>query len=536
MARRVSRAALSVLALLVAAATFAGRAAGAAAGASPVLVDLLFDDTEPVTGPDTIAIFEHARGRVRLTSDIVAGGSRALVLRDVPGDHDFPELQAFFPVRREGTVLVSFLLLTTDPHQELNAALAGPAGFRLGHDGIALWLATRDGFLLHVSDSIPRRVAPLEPFVWYRVDALYRIDTGRYDLTLHAEGRAGPVAALLDQPNAARAPGSAVGVLSFIGDDGDDLSGVEYFVDEVVVAAEPVPELPAFVAPARRRLFVDRLEGYDEEPGTSAPACPPALEPQDFGIRVAGGDGATTVKQLLAAASGAVEPGDGPARLAPHDAEAIRRWREGCAALARADFVTALESFDASARLAPDARLYPLGQALARIGLGRLDDAEILLGRSGRGVVADPRFGVVAARLAAARGFAGDAEAWLEGAVAAPVGGERIRFAQLGAFHWLMLEGRASDAKDFAARMVRQAASDAPDRARWIELGGDASFRLGDVAAARAAWQRALELDPGADPRLSLKLADAAHLQHDLDGERRLRERIYGRLRIDDGD
>ena len=48
------------------------------------------------------------------------------------GDHDFPELQGFFPERRDGRLAFHFALLTTDPRQELNVALAGPGWFQPG--------------------------------------------------------------------------------------------------------------------------------------------------------------------------------------------------------------------------------------------------------------------------------------------------------------------------------------------------------------------------------------------------------------------
>jgi hypothetical protein len=85
-------------------------------------------------------------------------GHRSVELRDVAGDGDFPELQGYFPVRGKGHLFFHFAFLTTDPKQELNIALAGPRYFQLEKDGIAFWLGTRDGRLVHHSDRIPKRL------------------------------------------------------------------------------------------------------------------------------------------------------------------------------------------------------------------------------------------------------------------------------------------------------------------------------------------------------------------------------------------
>ena len=57
-----------------------------------------------------------------------------------------------------------------NPDQTLNIALAGPSHFTLTKDGIAFWLKTTNGVLHHVSDSIPKKLFPIDPFAWYLVD------------------------------------------------------------------------------------------------------------------------------------------------------------------------------------------------------------------------------------------------------------------------------------------------------------------------------------------------------------------------------
>jgi hypothetical protein len=229
----------------------------AAAAPSPVLVSYSWDDGNVESGPDTFSVFRNARGRVQLSNAFRRSGTQSVEIRDVAGDGAFPELQGYFPERRDGWLIVHFALLVTDPREELNVALAGPQGFRLAKNAISFWLSTRDGYLLHTSDSIPKRLLRLKPFTWYGVDADYDLERGRYDLRIFEEGIEAPVVALRGQPNAASQPGSAVDKFSFIGDYGRDGSNVVYYVDDVVVASTREVALPPFVAPGRRRFLAD---------------------------------------------------------------------------------------------------------------------------------------------------------------------------------------------------------------------------------------------------------------------------------------
>jgi hypothetical protein len=173
---------------------FAAMEAGAAE--SNVLVQYSFDDSLTDTGPDTFAVFQHAKGHVRLSTQIRYSGYRSIELRDVAGDHDFPELQGYFPERKSGELFFHFAMLVVNPDQTLNVALAGPSHFQLAKDGIAFWLKTTNGVLHHVSDSIPKKLFTVDPFVWYLVDLRYDIAKGTYDLTIRREGVADPLVAL----------------------------------------------------------------------------------------------------------------------------------------------------------------------------------------------------------------------------------------------------------------------------------------------------------------------------------------------------
>src|SRR5215207_4221410 len=70
--------------------------------ASTPLVHYSFDDDLVESGPDTFSVFQFGKGSVTLNSVQRFSGYRSVELRDVPGDHTFPELQGYFPLRAKG--------------------------------------------------------------------------------------------------------------------------------------------------------------------------------------------------------------------------------------------------------------------------------------------------------------------------------------------------------------------------------------------------------------------------------------------------
>jgi hypothetical protein len=271
MARRLPRLALSVALALAAPAAEAVDRRG-------LLVAYSFEEEGLATGPDTFSIYEHARGRVDLSAEMALSGWASIRIEDAPGDGDFPELQGYFPRRSTGRLFVHFALLVAEPDEELNVALAGPAWFALAPDGIAFWLQLVDGELRHVSDSISKRLLVVRPFVWYAVDLAMDLDAGTYDLRIREEDLSEPVVSLRGVPAAASAPGSAVDKFSFIGDlPASDRSRTVYFVDDVLVGVDEEVLAVPFVAPGRKRLFLERCWGPSVPEAPPVP-CPPAAE------------------------------------------------------------------------------------------------------------------------------------------------------------------------------------------------------------------------------------------------------------------
>jgi hypothetical protein len=503
-AGRISRAVLIVLALA---------AHVAAAEAPSLLAGYSFDEEDLVSGPDTFAVFQSARGRVRLSSDYRVSGYRSVELRDAAGNGDFPALQGYFPVQTHGRLFAHFAFLTTDAHEALNIALAGPAHFTLKPNGIAFWLLVdKDGVLRHMSDSIPKRLAAVRPFVWYTVDVDYDIDAGRYGLRIRAEDSREPVAALVDQPNAASHPGSSVDKFSFIGDLEDE-SNVVYYVDDVVIGTSESVRLGPFVAPGRRKLFVNSYLDYARLQA-QRPRCFPVADPADVGLVGRGLDDAAAVWRALRAGH-AEEEAPGTVRAAAAYAQACRALDDGRAKEAEAGFAAAVTEI-------PHARLYRLSWALAALAERRLDAAAERLRAVYPDLYADPRYAVVAGMLATARGDLERAEATLRGA------GEAGAPEAVDAYyHALMANRRYPEARQYALRQAAKA-----DAAMWHERAGDAAFFVEDRDGALEEYTRAAQLVPG-NAQALLKLSDLAFLRGDWAAERALRERYFGALKSD---
>jgi len=492
--------------------------------AGSVLVALSFDDDLVETGPDTLTVFQHAKGTVQLSSAFRWSGTHSVEIHDEAGDHDFPELFGNFPLRRSGWLVVHFALLVATPGEAFNIALAGPRRFTLRRDGISFWLQARDGYLLQVSDSIPKRLFPLRAFTWYFVDVDLDLDAGLYDLRISEEGVPRPLVALERQPNAPNQPGSAVEAFSFIGDL-EDVSRVTYYVDDLVIGTDISVRLLPFAAPGRRRLFAESMGDLRRlEDGRLT--CLPFVAFGDLGLtaeevtRLRAEVRLEALLQALSGASPAVK-----ATAAGAAERALPLWREGCLALERGEAAHAAELFQRAEQAAPGAPLIVMAEALAEIARGHTAAAATALGR----LVTDPqdpRRAVLEALLLARNGDWGSAEARIAGeAGAAP----RSPLLASARYHLQLWQGRFREARA-AAQTERLAAKDPKARMLWAERAGDAALLGRDLEAAEQLYQEALR-ESVYPQALLCRLADVRFLRGDLAGERAFRERVYGFLR-----
>jgi hypothetical protein len=569
---------LLALALLAAASAVAAAPAPASAPSialpsSSVLASYSFDDDEVATGPNTFAIWQGAwhrgtgKGRARLSSSYHLSGFRSVELTDVAGDGDFPELQGYFPVRSTGRLYFHFAFLTTDPREELNIALAGPRYFVVQKDGIAFWLGTRDGMLVHHSDSMFKKLVAVEAFVWYGVDVSYDIDAGTYGLTVQREGERRPLFSLQGQPNATRQPGSAVDKFSFVGAPFSDASNVTYYVDDVVLGTdEQVARLP-FVAPGRRKLFFEMFTEY-RRLLQEKPRCLPVAGPADLGfsdedLAALRRDGLFLALQKLVGREDVDLGAFLKEKAATNNGlQAMVDWNEGCEALEQGEPELAFLHFKRAEKTRPAAPIYTLSSVLALARLKRYADADERLARLAAVWRDDARFAVASAYVGVARGDLDRAEEWLR----APAGrlldremNPLLRILRSGAitldllealkremtdqfqeeleetfvaeqyFYVLLWQSRFDLARGYAVRMAERLARAGVSATLWYEHAGDAAFGGRDLDVASELYATAEKGEPGRRSIL-LKQADIAYLTGDLARERALRERFYGRL------
>ncbi len=532
------------------------------------LVAYDFDGSAVETGPYTVMVFQDSRGSVGLNSVYRHSGERSVEIRDVAGDGDFAELQGFFPQLDTGTVYFRFALMTAEPEEALNVALAGASHFVLARDGIAFWLGTRDGEFVHYTAGAMQPLAEVRAFTWYEFEVIYRIDSGLYDLAVREEGHRAPLVSLSDQVNAVELEGSRVFKFSFIGDPpGFDTSEVRFYVDDIFVGADEVVEQAPFVAPGRRVLFVDLWDHYRQQ-AAADPSCLPALKPEDFGFD----DG--SLRRLLAAdlmesywalAERRNDRSAVPTEKLDSDLgrrlEGMSFWNRGCRATTRCrSDLCASDYFERAAQAVPEAKLYPMARVVALAREGRWEEADELWLAIYPDWRHDPRFPTVAAQLGL---MAGDFE-WVEETLELVADEEPTEHALLRRlwsgelshelalelerafperwrdlvrnallaehrYYVLLWQGRLVEARTYAERSETRAERLQARTGPWIERQGDAAFWAGEVEDALRQYERALEAQPGTQS-LYLKLSDVYFALGDLERERSYRELIYGRL------
>ncbi len=226
--------------------------------ASPILAFYDFEEPSP-SGPDTFWVRQSGDGEVALSNAFRFQGERSLHISEVPGNRDFAEFLAYFHETREGEVFLQFYLLLTDPEQRFNFGLAGSKWFlsRERH-GQAIWLQTDQGFFRHRTYDGWKTLFEPRSFAWYFVDIVYHVDRGSYDLAIYEEGLEEPMIDLRGVRSMNGHKNSAVRYFSLIGDL-EDAGRFDFFVDDLIIATDPAVLQRPFVAPGRRRFFVDLL-------------------------------------------------------------------------------------------------------------------------------------------------------------------------------------------------------------------------------------------------------------------------------------
>jgi Flp pilus assembly protein TadD len=305
----------------------------------------------------------------------------------------------------------------------------------------------------------------------------------------------------------------------------------------------PLDELPA---PAPR-VPEARAAAPAEDAG-AAPAPTPRGEPPALGeattlgeataLGATGGDGASTVDQLIAEARRLLDEGKHDAALLAARRAAIRDVESfdahllvGRASAATGSFGASLQAYRNAVNLRGDDVEALYGLALAQVNLGRGRDAQTTLAKLQKVRPDEPR---LTALLAKARALVGDAEGAAALEVKAGGEGADLRAASLLAGAGKYDEAAAAYARaakekpddpmlqlqlgsayafagklDQAAGALTRATSLAPKDARtWKQLAA-VRERQGDAAGALAAYEGLMKHVPNADPtgRLKAKMA-----------------------------
>lgn len=562
MVERIPRQSLvRVIGLLAALACCAARA--------ELLVSYSFDDDKLDTGPDTFRIFEHSKGKVRLSPDFRYSGYYAVEIRDVADDGDFPELQGYFPMQESGTLSVHFALMTPEPQQSFNIALAGPKWFSMQADGIGFWLKNKNGYFYHVSDSMPKRLAPIQPFTWYLVDLTYRVDAGTYDLTIVEEYAEQPLVDIKAAANTTRSQNSKVHVFSFIGDLPDEANAVIY-VDDIDIRSDTL-SAPVLVAPGRRKLFVDYWRDL-QKTARKTPQCVPTTGFEDFGI--------SSVELEQAEASGLLKHFEQVLRVRGHELtpgliddlpadpklRAVARWRRGCYLLERREAEAALDYFRQAEEAVPEGKIYNLSATLALAAMKEFSQVDVRIATAYGLWYGDDRLAAAQAMIGLARDDHWSSETVLQETIgflpeqlsagsgmkprADVPNSELMHYLQrnypddwgsylrarllLEQYYFLLLWRDAyTEAYEFAQQVATQLENKTGSAGVWYEFKGNAAFLGGDYDQALDDYEQALSANDDFPARIHsvyLKLSDLAFKVGNAEQERHYREQVYGSL------
>ena len=559
-----------ILQTLIALACLCLIAQQALAGEPGSLVRYSFDDQNVESGPDTFHVFENAKGSVSLSNDFRFSGFQSVHIEDAVGDKDFPELQGYFPRHDKGKLYIHFAMMITNPGQEFNIALAGPEGFSLKKDGIGFWMHSKQGYLHHVSDSIHKKLFPLQEFTWYIVDIVYNLDDGRYDLNINQEHQDTPLVALKSAPNATLQAHSAVSKFSFIGDLRDKYS-VSYYVDDIELNSHKPVASSVLLAPGRRKLFIDYWNDFQHKQ-RKHPVCIPTTFYTDFGFSqydLKGEDKnnlLTAIKSVIkinvkSLDKKLIQNFDDQPKL-----QSVIAWRLGCKSLADKKPRRALEWFEIAEESNSNARLIPISKALALAAAGRHDAAMNVMYEIVGQWAGDERYAAAQAMLGLARGDIFEVSDVLQQVVESwPLKGgdvmsrlwdegpdkellallkkdypdywERFMRNYLLAqqyYYLLLLRGEYQSAYDFAGKTLKTLQKKKVTAVRWMELQANAAFLMNDLDVALGLYENALshvDNKPHMTRSIFLKMSDVFFKKGDIEQERAYREFVYGTLK-----
>ena len=414
---------------------------------------------------------------------------------------------------------------------------------------------------------MPKKLFPIKSAYWYTFDLTYYIDQGIYDLTVMEEGNEHPVVELYSVKNAANQPGSAVDKFSFIGDLRDDVSNVVYYVDDIIIATTKDVFSRKFIAPGRRKLFID-LWNEQRQLSHGKLVCLPMTSLMDFGIPTSmrsefkrqGAFG--FVNSLFLNSNG---DGDGIERFTSPVGDYLRgmhAWYQGCNALERNEAEKALALFQEASNAITNSRLIELSETMAHAALKSWDEVIYRLSFTYAEWDYDSRYDIALAMIYFSKGdttleypfynrgendilysennqkvidflnrvLTTDAHTKLRKDMSADhyqgIEPYIVAEQQFVFLIWTLSYDRAYA---YAETMLDHLNAYELPTSAWLERLGDAAFMLNDFPTAIGKYEQSLAANGRRVGAMS-KLSDVYYLTGDLEKERIYREKIYGQL------
>ena len=525
-----------------------------------VEIDYGFEHNDLESGPDTFELFETETSDISVSSQFAFRGGRSLHVRDLDNNQDFPEFQGYFPLVRDGVVRVGFALMSPNPKETFNVALAGEQHFSMAKDGFGFWLINDAGLLRHMSDGIPKRLIELVAYQWYWFEIELNLDDGVYSLQIENEFGE-QLISLAQQAHPSSKAQSNLNMYSFIGDL-QDRSQANFYIDEFKLETDYADSPQPLKAPGRRSLFVEKWNQYYKKI-EKLRYCLPTRLPYDFVIPEnllgleALQEESDTLRQLLAKPTTKF--------LAEFEHEnplikGISKWALGCRHLQNGEHSAAIKNLLRAQELVGTTPATQLSLALAYAKSGKIYPAYSILNYGETRWADDVRWPV----LRAAIGFIGNSAADSEYALASLAQAleyDRIKSELvLANMRWttvsaanmlsqqqvwdedvekfviaeqyyfsLLWQQKFSAAERFAQEFIGLLSRFKIQSSLWAERAGDAAFFSGDYRAAEQQYNKALG-PKGSALSIRQKLADVYFMQGRMEKEREVRESIFGAL------
>lgn len=519
-----------------------------------------FDSIDIDSGPDTFELFERGTSEVSLSSEFSFRGGHSLHIQDYIENSSFPEFQGYFPTISGGTLEIGFALMTPNPEERFNIALAGDQHFSMAQNGIGFWLLNDSGTLRHMSDSIPKRLFDLTPFRWYWFDIKLDVTNGEYSMNVIDESGA-QIINIENQKHPTNSKKSNLKKYSFIGDL-EDQGNADFYIDEFILRTDHADSPKPLIAPGRRSLFVDLWDAQDRKNENINFCLPPKL-PYDF-LDIYNTQGLSVLQDNVDALRVLLSSPDQQTLTDFSHEEAlingISKWAQGCLNLREGQFQEAIKNLELAYSIIGYTPATQQSLAIAYANIKDYYGAKLITARGQQQWHNDVRWLVLSASIGFMSSQLEDSETaltsvansikydakkaqqvmreidWLRHSAVT-----NVRYNQVWNedtevyiiaeqyYFSLLWQSRYREAENYAKEFAQLLTRYNLVSPLWIERAGDAALFSKDLSSAEKQYTEALKLNKNKMSALQ-KLSDVYFLQNKVDKEREIRESIFGAL------